>query len=64
LANGLATVAEVKATRQIEIVGPPEAHILWRWMGIRATPHLPCRFDGNNTIELAKKFIDIGRGTE
>jgi hypothetical protein len=27
----------------VEMSGPPEANILWRWLGVRAVSHLPCR---------------------
>ena len=45
----------------IEVSGPPEANILWRWLGIRAVPHLPCSFCCNETVEFGKKMIDVGR---
>jgi hypothetical protein len=45
----------------VEVDGPPEANILWRWMGIRAVPHLPCRFDCEKSVELGKKLIAVGR---
>lgn len=41
--------------------GPLQANILWRWMGVRAVPHLPCRFDCAATVELGTKLIDLGR---
>ncbi len=47
--------------QQLEVTGPPEANILWRWMGVRAVSHLPCRFDCQPTVELGQKLIDVGR---
>lgn len=47
--------------RAVEVAGPPQANILWRWLGIRAVPHLPCRFDCEATAALADKFLDAGR---
>ena len=47
--------------RTIEIDGPPQANILWRWMGVRAVPHLPCRSDCEATIELADQMLAVGR---
>jgi hypothetical protein len=44
-----------------EIKNALEANILWRWMGIRAVPHLPCSFDCQLTISFAKILLTIGR---
>jgi hypothetical protein len=46
---------------RIEITGPPQNNILWRWMGIRAIPHLPCRSDCIASAELGRKMVDLGR---
>jgi SAM-dependent methyltransferase len=48
--------------RAIEVGGPPEANILWRWMGVRAVPHLPCRFDCAPTVALAEQMREVGKG--
>jgi Methyltransferase domain len=45
----------------IDVSGPPECNILWRWMGVRAVPHLPCRFDCEVTVGLAGQLIEVGR---
>jgi hypothetical protein len=37
------------------------SNILWRWMGVRLVPHLPCSFACKETIELGKKFTELGR---
>jgi hypothetical protein len=34
----------------VEVDGAPQANILWRWMGARAVPRLPCRFDCAATV--------------
>lgn len=47
--------------RLVKVEGPPEANILWRWMGIRAVPHLPCRFDCPATVQFGRQLIDLGR---
>jgi hypothetical protein len=39
----------------------PLANILWRWVGVRAVPHLPCRFDCSRSIEFAAEMLNIGR---
>jgi hypothetical protein len=57
----LATMSLPKGANAIEVTGPPEANILWRWMGARAVPHLPCRFDCGETVALGKQLIEVGR---
>lgn len=47
--------------RSIEIDGPPQANILWRWMGVRAMSHLPCSCDCAPTLELADRMLAVGR---
>jgi hypothetical protein len=47
--------------RAIELEGPPQANILWRWMGVRAVPHLPCSCNCAPTIELADGMLELGR---
>ncbi|MHC4695696.1 MAG: class I SAM-dependent methyltransferase [Planctomycetota bacterium] len=60
-AMGVATAAPLNGDRVVEVSGPPEANGLWRWMNVRAAPHLPCRFDCQPTVEFAKQFIGLGR---
>ena len=48
-------------TRCLEVSGASEANILWRWMGLRAVPHLPCSFNCQPTIALGQQFIQLGR---
>ena len=45
----------------VEVDGPAHANILWRWMGTRTVPHLPCRFDCPATVELGERFVAVGR---
>ena len=40
---------------------PFQANILWRWMGVRAVPHLPCSFACPHTVELANLLVGLGR---
>jgi hypothetical protein len=56
-----ASAGESNGARALTVSGSPEANILWRWMGVRAVPHLPCRFDCQATIDLARQFLVIGR---
>lgn len=57
----LSTVKPENGTQCIEVAGPPEANILWRWIGVRPVPHLPCRFDCQASVELGRRFIAAGR---
>lgn len=57
----VATVASSIDDRLIEVSSTPKSNILWRWMGIRAVSHLPCSFVCDATVELADRFIEIGR---
>src|SRR5207302_1772102 len=59
----VATASPSNGTTIIEVNGPPEANILWRWMGARAVPHLPCRPDCRDTLEFGKKLVEVGRET-
>jgi SAM-dependent methyltransferase len=57
----LETAAPKNGDHAIEVTGPPEANILWRWMGVRAVPHMPCRFDCADTVALGEQFVQVGR---
>ena len=57
----VATVSADVGETLIELRSPPKANILWRWMGVRAVSHLPCSFACDATIELADRFIEVGR---
>lgn len=49
--------------RLIEIAAdaPFQANILWRWVGPRAVPHLPCSSTCAATVALADALIALGR---
>jgi hypothetical protein len=55
------SVDALDGTTTIEIDGPPQANILWRWMGARAVPHLPCRADCEATVAFADGMLAVGR---
>lgn len=56
------------SVREVEVRGPFEANILWRWMGVRAVAHLPCRFDCERSAGVARSFreaaLAAGHGEE
>lgn len=56
-----ASKAQYKNATEIEILGNTYTNILWRWMGVRPVPHLPCSFDCDDTANLAKALISVGR---
>jgi len=47
----------------LDVSGPPQANILWRWMGVRPVPHLPCSLACPATVALADRFVAVGRAT-
>ena len=46
---------------EIENGTPFQANILWRWVGPRAVPHLPCSFRCPATVRLADTLLAFGR---
>jgi hypothetical protein len=47
--------------RALVVGGPPQANILWRWVGVRAVPHLPCSFECTQSSALAGRLIEVGK---
>jgi len=35
------------------------ANILWRWLGVRAVPHLPCRFDCAASLQFGAQLLRV-----
>jgi hypothetical protein len=62
-AMGIASLTHSNGTRNIELDSPLETNILWRWMGIRAVPHLPCSFNCESTLAFGQQMIALGRET-
>jgi hypothetical protein len=56
-----ATAGIEAGTRSVTVTGPPAANILWRWMGARAVPHLPCRTDCADSAALGERLLEVGR---
>jgi hypothetical protein len=38
---------------------PRIANVLWRWLGVRAVPHLPCRFDCGESLEFGERLLRV-----
>ncbi|HEX7137431.1 MAG TPA: hypothetical protein VF219_06280, partial [Vicinamibacterales bacterium] len=62
-AMAVATAPADSSGRRIDIPpsAPFQANILWRWMGVRAVPHLPCSFSCPSTVKFANTLMDLGR---
>jgi hypothetical protein len=54
------SAGETNGARSLSVAGPAAANILWRWMGVRAVPHLPCRVDCEKTIALGERLVEVG----
>src|SRR5882724_8156666 len=39
------------------------ASILWRWLGVRAVPHLPCRFDCAASLQFGAQLLRVAEQT-
>ncbi|WP_248962910.1 hypothetical protein [Sphaerisporangium perillae] len=55
----MAAAASGPDVRSVRVGGPVEANILWRWMGLRLVPHLPCDFACAATVEFGKALRQV-----
>ncbi|MDB5598981.1 MAG: aslB [Xanthobacteraceae bacterium] len=46
--------------RIVDVHGPWQTNILWRWLGVRATPHLPCGLDCEASRDIADRLCELG----
>jgi hypothetical protein len=53
------TAAPAGSTVAIESGEANLANILWRWLGVRAVPHLPCSFRCKKTIQLGEELLQV-----
>jgi hypothetical protein len=56
----MATNTVASQTAVVECGGVPLANVLWRCLGVRAVPHLPCRFDCKETMAFAEQLLSVG----
>jgi hypothetical protein len=56
-----ATTGASALQSEIAVGGPFPVNLLWRWLGVRAVPHLPCRFDCQASAGFGRTFIELGR---
>lgn len=47
--------------RTREMTGPPQTNVLWRCLGVRLVPHLPCGLTCPATLALADQMAEVGR---
>ena len=45
----------------IEMTGPWQTNVLWRWLGVRPVPHLTCGPNCSPTVTLADQLTEVGR---
>jgi hypothetical protein len=48
-------------TIAIDADTPFQTNILWRWMSVRAVPHLPCSFVCRVTVDFADRLMALAR---
>ncbi len=56
-----AMLGDAPASDDVEVGGPAECNPLLRWLGVRAVPHLPCRFDCAASAALARRLAEVAR---
>lgn len=59
MANGSSAEAGRVA---VTVSGHPHANVLWRRLGVRLVPHLPCAFDCPATIDLGRHLLTVVDG--
>lgn len=47
----------------IAIDSSPKTNVLWKCIGARPVPHLPCSFNCGTTLQLAERYIEVGRSS-
>lgn len=55
------TTRQTDGDGTLEVGGPWSTNILWRWIGIRAVPHLPCSFECEPSMEMGEELMNVGR---
>jgi uncharacterized protein len=64
----LGSATQRDGDRSVEVRGFWSLNMFWRWLGIRAVPHLPCSFACERSAEVAEELMNVARkegyGTE
>jgi hypothetical protein len=48
-------------SRLLRVDGHPELNIFWRYLGVKAVPHIPCNLNCADSLHLAEQFAGVGR---
>lgn len=56
-------VAQDRLDFYAEIKGAPLTNIIWRTVGVRVLPYLPCQFGCSESIRLGQLFLDLGNNS-
>lgn len=57
----LRSAGRLKSDYSVEIACPWQTNVLWQSTGIRAIPHLPCRYDCERAVDFADRLTGVGR---
>lgn len=60
MAANTAPHATDRVDGSIELREPSLGNVLWRWVGVRAVPHLPCSYSCEATITMAERMLSVG----
>ena len=52
---------EAEGDRALSFSPEGACNILWRWLGIRQVPHLPCSFECSETASFGQAIAEVGR---
>jgi len=55
---------QVASGRLLAVHGRQQTNVLWRWLGIRPVPHLPCSAECVATRSFAEALAEVGRHWE
>ncbi len=57
----LATAGAIVDANSVTIEAGQASNILWRWIGLRSVPHLPCSFACSETERLGRRIMQVGK---
>ncbi len=49
-----------RSDMRLDVDGPWQTNILWRWLAVCAMPHLPCSLDCEASREMADRLLELG----
>jgi hypothetical protein len=48
-------------SQRLQVDGHPELNIFWRYLGVKAIPHIPCTLNCAESLRLAERFAGVGK---